>query len=284
MVYGDLFNGYYRKRVVIFFLLRLKRGIMNSKKVLMVISNEDFDPTETAIPWMILKREGYQVVFATPNGKKGAADPIMVTGKGLLFLKYFLKAQSHAEQTYYKMIEDEGFNSPLKIKDLNVEDYEAVILPGGHAKKMRPYLESEDLYKFIGAFSETNKPLAAICHGVLVMARAKSPTSGKPLLYGRKTTALPAFMEKSGFYLTCLWMGKYYLTYDKTEEEEVRESLKNKEDWIRGPFSLQKDSEKNLAPGFVVRDGNYLSARWPGDIHKFTQTLLDMLQERANQS
>ena len=86
-------------------------------------------------------------------------------------------------------------------------------------------------------------------------------------------------MEKSAYYLTCLWMGKYYLTYDITEESEVRAALKCQSDWIRGPFSLKKDSEKNLTPGFVVRYENYLSARWPGDIHKFTRTFIDMIQE-----
>jgi protease I len=55
-------------------------------------------------------------------------------------------------------------------------------------------------------------------------------------------------------------------------ENELRSYLKDKKDFFRGPgfpVPLQRDSESNLKLGFTVLDGNYLSARWPGDIHKF---------------
>lgn len=251
---------------------------MQSKKVLFLISSVDFDPSETAIPWKILKREGHQVFFATLGGETPSADPIMVTGKGLFIFKYLLKANACAEKTYYEMTKDPNFLSPLKIEELKSEDYDSIVLPGGHAKKMRPFLDSPIVHNFVAQFSLSKKPIAAICHGVLIMARALDPKSGKPLLYGRKTTALPAYMEKSGFLLTCLWLGKYYLTYNISEENEVRSALKDKKDWTRGPLSFKRDSESNLKPGFVVQDENYLSARWPGDVHKFTFALLEMLK------
>jgi len=40
---------------------------------------------------------------------------------------------------------------------------------------------------------------------------------------------------------------------------------------------LVRDSANNLNPGFVVQDGNYLSARWPGDAHKFATCFSKML-------
>jgi hypothetical protein len=30
-------------------------------------------------------------------------------------------------------------------------------------------------------------------------------------------------------------------------------------------------------PAFVVRDRNYVSARWPGDVHTFAKTFAGML-------
>ena len=48
---------------------------MKKKKILIVISNEDFDPTETAVPWKSLKKEGHEVIFATPNGQRGHTRP-----------------------------------------------------------------------------------------------------------------------------------------------------------------------------------------------------------------
>jgi hypothetical protein len=33
-----------------------------------------------------------------------------------------------------------------------------------------------------------------------------------------------------------------------------------------------------------VRDGNYVSARWPGDVHTFAKTFVDVLAERKAQT
>jgi putative intracellular protease/amidase len=52
-------------------------------KVLIPIPARDFDPTEVAIPWRALTRLGHEVAFATPDGRPGQADAIMLTGQGL---------------------------------------------------------------------------------------------------------------------------------------------------------------------------------------------------------
>jgi hypothetical protein len=36
---------------------------------------------------------------------------------------------------------------------------------------------------------------------------------------------------------------------------------------------LRRDSDTDPSAGFVVRDGNYISARWPGDAHRFADAL-----------
>jgi len=33
----------------------------------------------------------------------------------------------------------------------------------------------------------------------------------------------------------------------------------------------QRDSEHDASPAFVVRDGHYVSARWPGDAYSFAR-------------
>jgi hypothetical protein len=58
-------------------------------------------------------------------------------------------------------------------------------------------------------------------------------------------------------------------TYPTTVDDEVRSVLARPEDFIRGPLPLRRDSAARLGLGFTVRDGNYLSARWPGDAHRF---------------
>ena len=47
--------------------------------------------------------------------------------------------------------------------------------------------------------------------------------------------------------------------------------------------SIEKDSDGvwiNLKPGFIVRDGNYLSARYYADSYRFADAFVGMLSER----
>jgi protease I len=62
-----------------------------------------------------------------------------------------------------------------------------------------------------------------------------------------------------------------------TVEDEVRQALADPRDFVRGPVSMVRDSPTNLAAGFTVRDGNYLSARWPGDAHRFAVEFATLL-------
>jgi protease I len=42
--------------------------------VILPLPDDGFDPTETGVPWSILRQRGHNVVFATPTGKVGHAD------------------------------------------------------------------------------------------------------------------------------------------------------------------------------------------------------------------
>ena len=54
-------------------------------KILIAIPNQDFDPTEVAVTWQVLKQAGHELHFATPDRQRGHADPIMISGEGLGF-------------------------------------------------------------------------------------------------------------------------------------------------------------------------------------------------------
>ena len=96
-------------------------------------------------------------------------------------------------------------------------DFDALLLPGGHrARGMRDFLESEILKRHVAAFFEAEKPVAAICHGVLLAARSISPRTGRSVLYGYRTTALTWALENSAWSLARVlrfWDPNYYRTY-----------------------------------------------------------------------
>jgi protease I len=248
--------------------------------VLVPLPQRDFDPTETGVPWQVLSARGHRVVFATPDGAPGLADPRMVTGAGLGLLAPLLSADARGRKAHAGMCESAEFRRPVRHDEIDPGGFDALLLPGGHAQGMRPYLESARLQTLVAQCFARQKPVAAICHGVLLAARSRD-AAGRSVLHGRKTTALPRRMELGAWALTCLWLGGYYRTYSVTVEDEVRALLADPGDFLRGPAGFTRDAPDRLAAGFTVRDGNYLSARWPGDAHRFAHDLAAML-ERPN--
>jgi protease I len=92
---------------------------------------------------------------------------------------------------------------------------------------------------------------------------------GSRICFARKRTGWTIYTHR--------YLGDYYRTYPTTVEDEVRSALARPEDFIRGPLPLRRDSVARLGVGFTVRDGGYLSARWPGDAHRFAAELAAMI-------
>ncbi len=245
--------------------------------VLLPIPATGFDPTEVAVPWTILRARGIAVVFATPDGKPGQADARMLTGQGLGVLARLLKADANGRQAYARTAASAEFLRPITYAEARISDVQGLLLPGGHASGMKPYLESTQLQSLVTAAFAARVPVGAICHGVVLAARSRA-AGNFSVLYGLKTTALTRRMELTAWMLTRAWLGSYYRTYPTTVEDEVTAALASSADFVRGPVSTRRDAASRLDLGFTVRDGNYLSARWPGDAHRFATEFAGMLQ------
>ncbi|MGV8996725.1 MAG: type 1 glutamine amidotransferase domain-containing protein [Parvibaculaceae bacterium] len=244
--------------------------------ILMPLPARDFDPTETGVPWQILTGLGHTVTIATPDGNPASADPIMVTGKGLGPLATLLRANAAGRHAYHALTQSPAFQNPISYDAITAANFDALLLPGGHAKGMRPYLESQILQHAVAAFFTASKPVGAICHGTLLAARSHA-ANGKSVLFGRKTTGLTRSQELLAWGMTRAWMKDYYRTYPTPLETEIRGLLASPSDFLTGPASLKRDTPDHPERGFIVQDGNYLSARWPGDAHRFGQAFAALL-------
>jgi putative intracellular protease/amidase len=230
--------------------------------------------TEVAVPWRLLTRAGHAVRFTTEHGGAAAADPRLLDG--VIFGQ--LGAAAEPKDFYSQMQADAEFRAPIPWRDVQPGEFDGLILPGGHAPRMRQYLGSELLRRKVAEYWALGRPVGAICHGVLVLARTRDPESRTSVLYGRRTTCLPKYMERSAFLATAWRLGRYYRTYPAYVEDEVRDALRDPADFVRGPHVLSKrGTETDNGPAFVVRDGNYVSARWPGDAYLFSQRFAELL-------
>jgi putative intracellular protease/amidase len=282
-------------------------------RVLLPLPARDFDPSEAAVSWRVLVRAGHAVSFATPDGRPAVADDMMLTGRGLdlwgaipllrnlPLMGLLMRANRDARNAYAEMITDPNYTAPQRWNAIEPSAFDALLLPGGHrARGMRDYLESEILQRHVVRFFDEEKPVAAICHGVLLAARSVSKRTGRSVLSGYQTTALTWAFENSAWSvarITRFWDPNYYRTYVEQNgqpkgfmsvQQEVTRALARAEDFRDVPRSdphfrrktsgLERDSMDNELPAFVVRDRNYVSARWPGDAHTFAKTFAGMLR------
>ncbi|RDH79697.1 thiJ/pfpI-family protein [Mycolicibacterium moriokaense] len=284
-------------------------------RVLIPIPDKDFDPTEVAVSWQVLTRDGHAVVFATESARPGAADDIMVSGRGLdlwsglpgvgrlAVVGRFLRANRDARNAYAQMLKSREYQHPVAWADATLDGVDALLLPGGHrARGMRAYIDSDVLQKLVVDAFRRGTLVAAICHGVLLAARSVDPSTGHSVLHGRKTTALTWDFERRAWQLTRrtrFWDPDYYRTYSEKPDDpagymsvqaEVTRALQNPDDFCdvladsphrrRQTSGMARDTATDSRPAFVVDDGSYISARWPGDTHTFAAAVSARLYER----
>lgn len=238
-------------------------------RVLMPLPDRDFDVTEVAVPWRVLTGAGHEVVFATERaGTLPAADPRLLTG--VLFGQ--LGAEDEPKEFYRQLTTAPAFRATVAWRDIDPAGYDGLVLPGGHAPGMRQYLGSAELQGKVAEFWKLDRPVGAICHGVLVLARTQDPETGRSVLYDRRTTCLPGYMERGAYLLTAWKLGRYYRTYPAYVEAEVRTALASPTQFERGPRTLTaRGTATDDTPAFVVEDRGYVSARWPGDAYLFAR-------------
>ncbi|QYN04493.1 DJ-1/PfpI family protein [Pseudomonas protegens] len=247
--------------------------------ILILLPHADYDPSESSLPWQAARDAGFAAQFATPLGMPAYADSRLVS-LGFGPLNPLLMTPAADLARYHAMTRDPAFCSPLPYAGVDPAAYEGLLIPGGHARGMRSLLESEEVRRIILTFFQADKPVAAVCHGPLALARCIDPASGRSVLHGRKVTALLAGpMELAAWLVTAPWLGRYYRTYDHSVEEEIKAALASPADFLPGPWLPRRDSAEHPERGFVVRDRNLLTARWPGDCHRFANEWASLLQQ-----
>ena len=141
---------------------------MSRKNILMLVGDyvEDY---EVMFPFQALIMVGHTVDAVCPGKKAGEAVRTAIH-------------DFEGDQTYS---EKRGHNFALNATFENVqpEDYDAIIIPGGRAPE---YIRLHPrVLEIVRHFASASKPLAALCHGAQVLAAAN-------VLEGKKCTCYPA--------------------------------------------------------------------------------------------
>lgn len=167
---------------------------------------------------------------------------------------------------------------------------------------MRNYIDSDVLQGLVVEASRRDFLVAAICHGVLIAARSVDTSTGRSVLYGRKTTSLTWDFERRAWQLTRItrfWDPDYYRTYSErpgdpvgylSVEAEVTRALENSSDFRHVPkgsphrhnqtSGMVRDTTTDPRPAFIVVERRYISPRWPGETITFASAVSARLREK----
>src|SRR3954471_148607 len=101
---------------------------------------------------------GHVVRFATEQGGAAAADQRLLDG--VIFGQ--LGAAAEPKAFYAEMQSDEEDRAPIAWADVKPDEFDGLILPGGHAPGMRQYLGDEVLRRKVAEYWALGRPVGAI--------------------------------------------------------------------------------------------------------------------------
>lgn len=119
---------------------------------------------ELAKPLQKLLDAGYEVTFASPEGKEPVPDP---NSESLLAFAGNFYERRRENELIERMKRENGFAHPRKFSDVSDEElqsYAGVFIPGGHAP-LQDLGDNPELGRILAHFHKNHKPTAAICHG-----------------------------------------------------------------------------------------------------------------------
>ncbi len=129
-----------------------------SKKVAFLVAAEGIERAELTEPWQAVIDAGHEAVLVSPD--------------------------SGEVQTFDHLDKAEKRSVDVTVADARIEDYDALVLPGGVANP--DALRTDDAaVSFVRDFFASGRPVAAICHAPWTLIEAK-------VLDGRHLTSWPS--------------------------------------------------------------------------------------------
>ncbi|HEY1791279.1 MAG TPA: type 1 glutamine amidotransferase domain-containing protein [Opitutaceae bacterium] len=135
--------------------------------VVAILLTDGFEQVEMTKPREALEKEGYRTKIVSP--KKDTVEGVNHMKPG------------------------DKFKVDVPLSDADAEDYDALLLPGG-VTNPDALRQEEDAVQFVSSFFEAGKPVAAICHGPIMLIESD-------VIEGRTLTSYPSIrtdLENAG--------------------------------------------------------------------------------------
>jgi putative intracellular protease/amidase len=153
---------------------------------------------EAAAPYEAFKAAGHDVVVATPGGVVPTVD------QGSL-APDFNGGQEGADKVARTLAAMTELRQPLKLSDVDLDDYAAVFYPGGHGP-MEDLSTDTESGRLLTRALESGRPLGVVCHGPAALLAATREDGTNSFAGYRVSAFTNAEETQAGFADKAKWL------------------------------------------------------------------------------
>jgi putative intracellular protease/amidase len=204
--------------------------------------------------WEVGAKAGFEMDLASPSGGYVPIDPESLL---LSELGHAVGLDGKVHEYYENRAFMDRLVDTMNVGDVEVERYDAIYLTGGHGVCF-DFPRSHALAELVARFYESERIVAAVCHGPSGLLEAKLH-DGLPIIAGKKVTG-----------------------YSWVEEVAARRAN-------AVPFSLEDELKKRGAKyskatlpfaAHVVEDGRLITGQNPGSARAVGKAVVERLKAR----
>jgi putative intracellular protease/amidase len=229
----------------------------NTRKILIIVTNTDEYQKvgyktglwlgELTHFWDVAEQSGFSMDIASPLGGRIPIDPESLSHEVL--------AELGSDKRYRSRQFMDLLDNTKKVSDVNVNDYDAIYLTGGHGT-MFDFRQNKDLESLMAKFYETGRVVSTVCHGATGLLNVNLST-GEHLVKGKKVT---------GFS----WPEEVLAKRDDAVPFNLEDELKR----IGANYSK---ADKPFEP-YVMEDGLLITGQNPGSARAVAEAVIKKLQ------
>jgi putative intracellular protease/amidase len=202
---------------------------------------------ELMVPYRRFVDAGHKVDFATPGGVAPTLDPHSVDPS------IVGDSAARALRAEVDGIADQ-LEDPLTLSDIDIDDYDAVFVPGGHAPMVDLY-QDPDMGRILSDAVARERIVASVCHGPAALLSASSD-DGSWLFAGRHLAVV-------------------------TDDEERAFGTAQNAPWLLASRLREFGAVVEGGPNweaFVVQDGRLISGQNPASAGQLADAVLAELE------
>jgi putative intracellular protease/amidase len=153
---------------------------------------------EVFAPFKSFTSAGYEVDVATPGGVLPKVDRASLSADAN-------GSQENADAIEAELADIEQLKKPLRLEDMDLNDYAAVFYPGGHGP-MEDLSVNTDSARVLTETLESGKPLGVVCHAPAALLATQDTSGSSPFAGFRLTGFTNAEEMQAGLASRAKWL------------------------------------------------------------------------------